>query len=57
MLPALIGDNSTGQKSQINARFALPLPQIKEIRVETRPYQWIEYKDVALKPVRSTGKA
>jgi hypothetical protein len=52
ILPMLIGDNSSGQMAQINAHFSQPLSQIKEFRVETRPFQWIEFKDVALQPVK-----
>lgn len=36
---------------QATVGFALSLEQIKEIRVQTRPFSWIELKDVALKPV------
>lgn len=53
VLPNEIGDNSVGALDQITAQFNnLSLSQIKEIRVQTRPFQWIEYKDVALKPVQ-----
>ena len=52
LLPTSIGDNSIGTISQITGHFDLPLSQLKEFRVETRPFQWVEYKDVALKPVQ-----
>ena len=37
---------------QITVHFSQPLSQIKEFRVETRPFQWIEFKNVALQPVK-----
>jgi len=37
---------------KITARFSLPLAQIKEFRVETRPFRWVEFKDVALQPAK-----
>ncbi len=52
VLPASVGGQSINKLDQITAQFSLPLSQIKAFRVETRPYQWIEYKDVALKPVQ-----
>ncbi len=52
ILPTLIGDNSSGKMDQINVHFALLSAQVKDIRVETRPFQWIEFKDVALQPVQ-----
>lgn len=52
LLPADIGDSSIGALDQITARFALPLAQIKEIRVETRPFHYVEFKNVALRPVK-----
>lgn len=51
-LPLLVGGNSAGGLDQITARFGSPLAQIKEIHVETRPFQWIEFKNVALQPSR-----
>jgi beta-lactamase regulating signal transducer with metallopeptidase domain len=52
LLPSSIGDSSSGSISQITGHFALPLSQIKEFRVETRPFQWTDFKDVALHPVK-----
>ena len=52
LLPSSIGGNSAAGLDQITLHFAQPPSQIKEIRVETRPFQWIEYKDVALMPVQ-----
>lgn len=52
VLPNQIGGNSIGTLDQITARFDLPLPQIKEFRVETRPFRWVEFKDVALQPAK-----
>jgi len=51
-LPLLVGDNSAGALDQITACFALPLAQIKEFRVETRPFRWVESKNVALRPAK-----
>ena len=52
LFPADIGDESTDSLKQITAHFSQPLSQIKEFRVETRPFQWIEFKDVALQPAK-----
>ncbi len=50
--PATLGDQSIGTLDQISAHFNFPLVPLKAVRIETRPFQWIEYKDVALKPVK-----
>lgn len=50
--PTTLGDQSIGTLDQISAHFNLPMVPLKAVRVETRPFQWIEYKDVALKPVQ-----
>ena len=50
LLPADIGDSSIGTLDQITAHFALPPAQIKEIHVETRPFHYVEFKNVALRP-------
>lgn len=50
VLPTAVGSNSIGMLDQMTARFALPLAQIKEVRVQTRKFQWIELKDIALQP-------
>lgn len=52
VLPLGIGDNSIGTLDQITARFGLRLSQIKEVRVQTRKFQWIELKDIALQPAQ-----
>ena len=52
ILPNSIGGQSINKLDQITAQFNEPLSQITAFRVETRPFQWIEYKDVALKPVQ-----
>lgn len=31
-------------------RFPVPARRIREIRLETRPYAWAEFRDVALQP-------
>ncbi len=50
--PLKIGGNSIGTMDKITARFSLPLAQIKEFRVETRAFRWVEFKDVALQPAK-----
>jgi len=52
LLPADHLGSSINKMDQITAHFSQPLSQIKEFRVETRPFQWIEFKDVALQPVK-----
>lgn len=56
LLPTDIGGESSSSGAtnldQIKAHFSQPISQIKEFRVETRPFQWIEFKDVALQPVK-----
>ena len=52
LLPASIGEESIGKLDQTTARFSLPLAQVKAFRVETRPFVWTEFKDVALQPAQ-----
>lgn len=56
LLPTDIGGESASSGAsnldQIKAHFSQPISQIKEFRVETRPFQWIEFKNVALQPVQ-----
>ena len=52
LLPAIIGSESIEKLDQITAQFSLPLSQIKAFRVETRPFVWTEFKDIALHPVQ-----
>jgi|GEM_PF-2053477 len=51
-LPIQVGDDSGNGFTQINARFALPAAQIKQVRIESRPFKLVEFKDVALRPVK-----
>ncbi len=51
-LPTTLGDQSIETLDQITAHFNFPLVPLKAVRVETRPFQWIEFKDVALQPVK-----
>jgi len=51
-LPAEIGDTSTPAMSQMTALFALPAAQIKELRVETRPFRQMTFKDIAARPAK-----
>lgn len=50
LLPADIGDSSIGALDQITARFPLPSAQIRELRLESRPFRYVEFKNVALRP-------
>ena len=50
ILPTDIGDRSIGALDQITAHFALPPAQISELRLESRPFRYVEFKNVALKP-------
>jgi RNA polymerase sigma factor (sigma-70 family) len=55
------GPSSGGTVSARSARmhdleFALPPDRLREIRVLTRPYEWAEFRNVALDPVRSPAK-
>lgn len=50
LLPTSIGGQSINALDQITAQFSQPLAQIKAFRVETRPFTWTEFKDVALQP-------
>lgn len=52
VLPAEIGDRSIGALDQITAQFGLPPSQIKEVRLESRLFRYIEFKNVALRPIR-----
>jgi len=52
VLPSSIGDQSNGTRGRIQAYFPLHHAQVKEFRVETRPFVWTEFKNVALQPVK-----
>ncbi len=42
---------SNGNMTQSTAQFyKLPLKQIKEFQFQTRPYEWVTFKDVSLEP-------
>ena len=48
-----ISDNSTDSVApldQVTAEFSLPLSQVKSILVQTRPFRYSEFKNVALHP-------
>jgi beta-lactamase regulating signal transducer with metallopeptidase domain len=51
-LPMTIGDTSFTSVQQVQAQFALPPSTIKSIRLETRPYHWETFHNVALNPVK-----
>ncbi|MDQ2688629.1 MAG: hypothetical protein M3Y28_12260 [Armatimonadota bacterium] len=45
-----------GQKFRVTTvTFDLPLNQIKEFRFQTRPYQWVEFRNIPLQPRGSQG--
>jgi hypothetical protein len=48
--PGALDMNGSGD--HMNVYYALPLSQIKEFRVQTRPFRWVEIKDIALQPAR-----
>ena len=52
LLPTSIGDQSNGLLDQITAHFNLSPSQIREFRVETRPFHSVEFKNVALRPAK-----
>ena len=52
VLPSSVGDQSNGTVGRIQAYFPLHHAQIKAFRVETRPFRWIEFKNVALQPAK-----
>jgi len=43
---------SRGSREQVIEDLPQPLSRLKDIRVETRPIAWTEFKDVALEPVK-----
>ena len=47
---------SAGSTRMHDLEFALPPDKILEYQVKTRPYEWAEFSDVALDPVRSPEK-
>jgi hypothetical protein len=48
-------DIHNGQKFCVTTvKFDIPLNQIKEFRLQTRPYQWVEFKNVPLQPQASS---
>ena len=49
-LPFSISATSSDRVSQYTLRFDLPLSQMKNLRVEVRPFAWTEFKNVALQP-------
>ena len=44
--------NGDGLVTQFTNNFDLPLNQLKEFRVQTRPFQWTDFNNVALQPVK-----
>jgi len=46
---------SAGEFTQTTASFhGVPLDQVKEFQFQTRPYEWVEFKNVSLKPGHKT---
>jgi hypothetical protein len=39
-----------GGFQQVTLRFDLPLEQIKEFQFQTRPFEWVEFENVSLRP-------
>ncbi len=42
--------SSSGNLRMSDLEFDLPLDRVKEIRFQTRPFEWVEFKDVPLEP-------
>ncbi len=52
------GSSNSGWKDGIESiqiTFEVPVSDIKEFRFQTRPYEWVEFKNVYLKPNDKTG--
>ncbi len=49
-LPVSIGDNSANSLDQIQSQFDLPPAAIKSVRLETRPFHWVTFHNVPLRP-------
>lgn len=51
------GYESTGNEaySQLTATFNLPIADIKAFLIQTRPYEWLTFKNVSLRPGVKTG--
>ena len=50
------GSVASGGIQQMTGRFDnMKLSQIKEFRIQTRPYQWVEFRNVSLKPGTKTN--
>jgi len=52
ILPRQIGDSSIGALDQITAHFELPPARIAALRLESRPFHYVEFKNVAVRPAR-----
>jgi hypothetical protein len=51
------GPNAIGNARQLTAAFEnLPLNQIREFRFQARPYQWVEFRNVSLRPGQKAEK-
>ena len=50
----IVGGSSDSHRDEsvvmINAEFDAPISEIKEFQYRSRPYEWIEFKNVSLKP-------
>ena len=50
--------SNIGNVRQLTATFQnLPLKQINEFRFQARPYQWVEFRNVALSSTRTAVKS
>ena len=56
ILPSQIGDDSANSVEQITAHFSLPPSQIKKVILQTRPFTWVEFKNIALQPLGAKDK-
>ena len=51
-MPCTADDTTASGLEQITARFAQPISTIKEFQIQTRPFHWTEFKNVALQPTK-----
>ncbi len=49
-LPAGIVNSNANSVQQITAKFGLPPSQIKTVKLQTRPFRYVQFKNIALHP-------
>jgi hypothetical protein len=53
--PGAASSVATGGMCQLDLEFGLPLNEVKEFQFQTRPFEWAEFKNVALKPAKTAA--